>query len=236
MITVENLSFAYENEQVLKNVSCSFDEGTINVIIGASGCGKTTFCRCICGVIPTSVQGSFEGRIQIFGEDISGKSIPEIGRTVGYVMQEPDHQIVATTVEDDLAFGPENMRVAPSEIRERISEAAHEAGVPVDFFLRNPMKLSGGEKKRVAIAGVLAMNPKILLFDEPFSNMDKAGKRSLLAVFRKLKSLGKTLIIVEHDFMQLDFADKWIVMDKGKLTLDGLPKNVKELLGESLWH
>jgi energy-coupling factor transporter ATP-binding protein EcfA2 len=242
-IEIIGLSFSYHNDDArtaqapaLKNVHLHIDRGTISVVIGPSGCGKTTLLRCLTGVIPSITGGTLSGRVTVGDFDVTAGVKPhDVALTAGLVMQEPDHQIVMTTVEDDLAFGPENRMIPPAEIRARTDACALDVGLSRKL-LDAPVTLSGGEKQRLVIGGDLACGPDILLFDEPMGRLDAQGRAMFADLARGLKADGKTLVVVEHDYETLDFADTWILMKDGTIVHASAPKDApSKLLKEALW-
>ena len=248
IIEIQNLSFAYGTAEeieasttyaALKNINLNIEKGEILVLIGASGCGKTTLCRCISGLIPRVIKGELTGNIRAFENDINDTdkiSLAEITEHMGIVMQEPDHQIIMSTVEDDLAFGPENMMQESSIIRSNVDEMSDSVNLS-EKALVNPSELSGGEKQRLAIGGVLIMDSQVIIFDEPMSNLDNQEKGRLISYIKTLKTQGKTVVIVEHDFECLDFADRWVLMKEGEIVSINKPSNIsKKLLEEGLWQ
>lgn len=238
ILTVSQLSFFYEDANIpsVSDINISIMPGTINVILGPSGCGKTTLCRCLTGIIPNAYDGKLTGKIQFRGSNIIGDKLSKIAEKIGLVMQEPDNQIVASTVEDDIAFGPENMMTAPDMIRDIVDGKIDEMSLH-ELELRSPTRLSGGEKQRTIIAGILALGPEIMVFDEPMSSLDEESKVRFINVVKALKEDGKTVIIVEHDFYRLDFADNWIIMKDGNMMAEGKPSDIdKKLLEVELWH
>lgn len=222
MIKVNGLSFAYEDEPVLNDINLDIEQGSISVLLGPSGCGKSTLCKCLCGIIPKALSGEFGGEIIVDGKDISTIKLSSLISKIGLVMQEPDLQIVQYTVEDDVAFAPENLCVEPVEIRKRVDAVLSRLKLE-SMGLRNPSRISGGEKQRVAIAGILALEPGIIVFDEPMSALDEEGKTIFIETVKELSSMGKTLVIAEHDFDQLNFADRWIEMLDGKIIREATP-------------
>ena len=249
LIEIKNLNFKYPKQEdsgensiarlVLYDINLCIEKKEIVVLIGASGCGKTTLCRCITGIIPRLIKGDITGTISSYDKEIT--NVKEIGfgelsGYMGFVMQEPDHQIVMSTVEDDIAFGPENMMRDPQIIREAVDRTAAQVNLE-DKKLRTPTKLSGGEKQRLAIGGALVMESQILIFDEPMSNLDNIEKVRFIEHIKKLREEGKTILIVEHDYEQLDFADKWVLMKNGRIIFQGAPENVDvNILEQELWQ
>lgn len=218
-VRVKSLSFAYDSspeKTVLSGIDFSLEPKTITAVIGLSGCGKSTLCRILSGIIPQCILGTVSGEVLIGGEEIANQPLSVLSQKVGYVMQDPDRQIIASTVEDELAFGPENLMLPPEEIRERADKVMKQLGLE-KLALRNPLSLSGGEKQLVAAAAVLTMEPDILIMDEPMSNVDQEGRRKMTELMKSLRESGKTVIVVEHDYELLDFADSWMVMENGKI-------------------
>ena len=197
------------------------------VLTGPSGCGKTTLCRCFNGLIPLFYGGKLEGEVVVAGCKVVEHSIYELARHVGLVFQNPENQLFALSVEKDVAFGLENLAVPRDEMRKRVDWALQITGIE-DLSERSPHELSGGQQQRVAIACVLAMQPDVMILDEPTSFLDPVGAQKIFEVINELnKELGITVILVEH---RLDLASKYanhvIVMDEGKVVLDGEPRGV----------
>lgn len=227
MIVTENLYFRYadekdENQYALKNVNINIGDGEFVVIIGHNGSGKSTLSKLLNGIYyPT------QGKITIDQLDTSDESlIWEIRKRAGMVFQNPDNQLVATIVEEDVAFGPENMGLPSSEIRKRVDDAL--AAVSMDAFKRKPPHhLSGGQKQRVAIAGILAMKPKCIIFDEPTAMLDPSGRKEVIQTIRHLNQNEKmTVVHITHFMDEAVYADRIIVMDAGEIVLEGTPREV----------
>ncbi len=209
-------------ENVLKNLTLSIDKGDFVAVLGHNGCGKSTFAKlCNAIVIPQS------GKVYIDGIDTSyDAKLYDIRRKVGMVFQNPDNQIVATIVEDDVAFGPENLGIEPKEIRHRVDEALKQVEM---YHFRNfePHKLSGGQKQRVAIAGIIAMQPECIVLDEPTAMLDPRGRREVMKTIKELnEKLGITIVLITHYMDEAVKANRVIVMDEGNVLLDGSPKEV----------
>lgn len=198
-LLVENLTFRYRDRQspAIKNLSFTANAGEILLIAGASGCGKTTLIRAINGLIPRSYKGDVTGRLEIFGEATAQWKLSQISQRVGTVLQDPERQILGTKVLNEVAFGLENLGVARSEILQRVNEVLSELGLEA-LRDRETFNLSGGEKQKVALAGVLAMRPKILMLDEPLASLDPASARESLDIVRRLANEGMTVLMVEH--------------------------------------
>ena len=211
----------------IEDVSIRLETGEFVILTGPSGCGKTTLCRCFNGLIPHFYQGKLEGALVVAGLRVEEHPIYELARHVGLVFQNPENQLFALSVEKDVAFGLENLGVPRDEIKERVDWALQMTGIE-DLRDRAPHELSGGQQQRVAIACVLAMQPEIMVLDEPTSFLDPLGAQKIFEVIHDLnKKLGITVILVEH---RLDLASKYanhvIVMNEGKIVLDGEPREV----------
>lgn len=207
-LTVTDLSFKYrsENEFIFKNISFSVSKGSVVVLSGLSGSGKTTLCYLLTGIIPRIYKGDILGTVKLFGNDLSNLSAEKISSDLGIVFQDPETQLFMPTVEDELAFAPENLCLSRDEIENRISAALKITGIE-DLRLRETNTLSGGQKQLVAIASVLTMEPKILIFDEITSQIDLVGRQKIKELIISLKNEGKTIIIVEHGHENSDLAD-----------------------------
>lgn len=229
IVEIENLIFEYaaneEDHQELKkaidNVSFAIEKGTFTAIIGKNGSGKSTLAKNLNGLlIPSS------GRILIAGLDTRDDELVwQIRQTAGMVFQNPDNQLVSSIVEDDIAFGPENLGIAPHEIRERVDDSI--AAVGMSKFLHDaPHHLSGGQKQRIAIAGVLAMKPDCIIFDEPTAMLDPQGRNDVMKIIKELSKEGITIILITHFMEEAAEADRVIIMNEGKILLDGRPSVV----------
>ncbi len=227
-IEFENVSFAYRDEEegtehkVIENLSLSIEKGDFVCVLGHNGCGKSTTAK-LCNAI--LIPGS--GKVYVDGIDTADESkINDIRRKVGMVFQNPDNQIVATIVEDDVAFGPENLGIEPTEIRRRVDEALKQVEM-YDFRLSEPHKLSGGQKQRVAIAGIIAMKPECIVLDEPTAMLDPRGRREVMKTVKMLnEEFGITVVFITHYMDEAVRAKRVIVMDEGKIVLDGTPREV----------
>lgn len=227
-IEFENVTFSYRDEEegtvntVIKDLSFTVDKGDFVCVLGHNGCGKSTTAKlCNAILIPDS------GRVLVDGIDTKDEDkIYGIRRKVGMVFQNPDNQIVATIVEDDVAFGPENLGIDPKEIRERVDEALKQVEM-YDFRTSEPHKLSGGQKQRVAIAGIIAMKPECIVLDEPTAMLDPRGRREVMKTVKMLnEEFGITVIFITHYMDEAVKAKRVIVMDEGKIILDGAPREV----------
>ncbi|GHU37724.1 energy-coupling factor transporter ATP-binding protein EcfA1 [Clostridia bacterium] len=230
IISVEDVSFTYfatdsesgKADYALKNISLEFEEGTFTAVLGHNGSGKSTLAKLISVILlPTA------GKITVDGIDASDEArMFDIRKNVGMVFQNPDNQIVASIVEEDVAFGPENLGVPPDEIRTRVDESLELVGMS-EYKLHSPHKLSGGQKQRVAIAGILAMHPKVIILDEATAMLDPSGRREVMQTIMRLnKKLGMTVILITHYMNEAVDADRVIVLSGGEVYLDGTPRKV----------
>ena len=228
MIECRNLFFKYtagENQEekiAINDVNLQIKEGEFIAILGHNGSGKSTMAKHMNALlIPT------EGKMLVNKMDTSDmNNLWNIRETAGMVFQNPDNQLVATIVEEDVAFGPENLGVPPEEIRKRVDEALERVGMS-EYKRHAPHLLSGGQKQRIAIAGILAMKPKCIIFDEPTAMLDPSGRKEVLDTIIDLnKNYGITVILITHYMDEAAKADRIVVMDKGKLILDGKPRDV----------
>jgi len=216
-IQVENLSYAYPGSQaVLKELNFTVEAGETVAIIGLSGCGKTTLCQCLCGLAPQVLGGTMQGQVFIQGRSTTDYKLPKLACEIGMVFQNPDLQLVTTTVEDEIAFAPENLCLPPVEISRRVEEIINLLGFS-HLRLKNPGLLSGGQKQLLSLGAVLALHPSILVLDEPMAQLDEKGRRLVREILLALRSQGKTLIIVEHDLENVDFADRFLLMEAGQI-------------------
>lgn len=227
IIKVENVSYDYrrfEDEKLpaVRGVSFEIEEGEFVVIGGANGSGKSTLAKMLNGLLKPT-----DGKIEVLGMDVSDEEkVFEIRRNVGIVFQNPDNQTVASIVEDDVAFGPENLGVPREEIVSRVQWALKAVGME-EYAKSTPFKMSGGQKQRIAIAGILAMKPKIIVLDEATSMLDPNGRKEVMAVLKKLnEEENMTVIHITHHMEEAADADRILVMDGGKLVMDGAPREV----------
>ena len=198
-LVVDNLSFRYRDRQgaAIHNISFEANPGEILLIAGASGCGKTTLVRCINGLVPRSYKGEVEGKVLVFGEEVKNWKLSQISQKIGTVLQDPERQILGTKVVNEVAFGLENLGMPREEIYQRVDEALNFLKIP-HLRDRETFNLSGGEKQKVALAGVLAMRPSILLLDEPLASLDPASAQDTLDAVRTLADQGMSVLMVEH--------------------------------------
>jgi energy-coupling factor transporter ATPase len=229
IIKTENLTYTYPGgtKPSIRDVSIKIDKGEFVLITGPSGCGKTTLCRCFNGLIPHFYQGELKGEITVAGLRISEQPIYEMAKHVGLVFQNPENQLFALSVEKDVAFGLENLGVPREEMRKRVDWALNLTGI-YDLRERAPHELSGGQQQRVAIASVLAMQPEIIVLDEPTSFLDPLGAKKIFEVIYDLnRKLGITVVLVEHRLdLTARYANHIAVMDDGKIVLDGDPRRI----------
>ena len=225
-IEFDKVSFSYESEdsntEVLENFSLKINNGEFLAVLGHNGCGKSTVAK-LCKAIEVPQKG----KVTVDGIDTSDEDrLYDIRQKVGMVFQNPDNQIVATIVEDDVAFGPENLGVEPEEIRRRVDEALKSVSM-YEFRHFEPHKLSGGQKQRVAIAGIIAMEPECIVLDESTAMLDPRGRQEVMNTVLKLnREEGKTVVFITHYMDEAVKADRVVVMDKGRIILDGKPKEV----------
>jgi energy-coupling factor transporter ATP-binding protein EcfA2 len=219
-LVIKNLSFQYRTrpEPAIQNISFELQPGEMLLIAGSSGCGKTTLARCINGLIPRSYRGKREGQVLLHGKDVAEMQIADMAQTVGTLLQDPERQIVAPNVFNEIAFGPENLGLPRDEILARVEQAMKRLRIE-HLRDRETFNLSGGEKQKVALAGLLAMNPSILLLDEPLASLDPASAHEALEVFRSLADEGKTIVLIEHRVEDAIAArpDRLLYMDAGQV-------------------
>lgn len=227
-IHVENVTFLYGTDdplslkEALSGVSLAVERGEFVALLGHNGCGKSTLAKHFNAMLlPTS------GKVFVDGMDTTEEALKyEIRRRVGLVLQNPDNQLVASIVEEDVAFGPENLGVPPKEIRQRVDDAL-KAVEMYDYRLAAPYKLSGGQKQRVAIAGIIAMQPECIVLDEPTAMLDPRGRTEVLDTIHKLnRELGITIVLITHYMDEAVTADRVVVMDSGRILTEGTPKEV----------
>lgn len=229
IIETKNLTYTYPGgtKPSIRDISIKIEKGEFTLITGPSGCGKTTLCRCFNGLIPHFYQGEITGEIEISGLKVAEHPIHELAKHVGLVFQDPENQLFALSVEKDVAFGMENLGVPRDEMRKRVDWALKLAGI-YDLRERPPHELSGGQQQRAAIASVLAMQPEVIVLDEPTSFLDPLGAKKIFEVIYELnKTLGITIILVEHRLdLTAKYANHIIILDEGKVVLDGGPREI----------
>jgi len=229
VIETKNLTYTYPGgtKPSIRDASIKIEKGEFTLITGPSGCGKTTLCRCFNGLIPHFYQGELKGEISVVGLNVAKHPIYELATHVGLVFQNPENQLFALSVEKDVAFGLENIGIPREEMRKRVDWALKLADI-YDLRERAPHELSGGQQQRVAIATVLAMQPEVIVLDEPTSFLDPLGAKKIFEVIYELnKTLGITVVLVEHRLdLTARYADHIIIMDEGKVVLDGEPREI----------
>jgi energy-coupling factor transporter ATP-binding protein EcfA2 len=228
-ISARNLSFTYAGAEKpsMENLNIEIEKGEFVVLTGPSGCGKTTLCRCLNGLIPNFYSGELAGELEVDGVNVKDKTTAELATHVGFVFQNPENQLFSLSVERDVGFGLENLGVPRDEAIKRVDWAMEATGI-LDLRGKPPYELSGGQQQRAAIAGVLAMRPRIIVLDEPTSFLDPKSAAEIVDVIAKLsRELDLTTLLVEH---RLDivarYANRVIVMDRGRVELDGSPSEV----------
>jgi len=231
-LAIEGLTFRYRarSEPALHEVALTLARGELLLVAGSSGCGKTTLIRCINGLIPRSYKGELRGRLLLNGQDTSGMPLSRISQIVGTVLQDPERQILGAHVSAEVAFGLENLGLPRQEIRQRVDETLDYLGIS-HLRDRETFYLSGGEKQKISLAGVLAMRPGILLLDEPLASLDPASAQEALALFRRLADEGVSILLVEHrveDVLSIH-PDRVISMQDGRVTYDGSPAGLMEV-------
>ena len=220
-ISFEDVSFAYEENFLFEHLNFEVEEGEFVAIHGHNASGKSTLARLCDGLLTAD-----KGKISVFGKPVEGKKLYDIRKEVGIVFQNPDNQAVASIVEDDVAFGAENIALPRKEIKERIDFALNAVGIP-DLREATVSRLSGGQKQRVAIAGVLALKPKIMILDEATAMLDPRGRKEICDVVKKLhKEEGITVLFVTHFMEEALLADRAIVMNQGKIVMNASPKEI----------
>jgi energy-coupling factor transporter ATPase len=229
IIETKNLTYTYPGvtKQSIKDISINVEKGEFVLITGPSGCGKTTLCRCFNGLIPHFYQGELKGKITVAGMDTIKHQTHAMAKSVGLVFQNPENQLFALSVEKDVAFGLENLGMPREEMRARVEWALKLTGIH-DLRERSPHEISGGQQQRVALAAVLAMQPEIIVLDEPTSFLDPLSAEKIFEVIHELnKKLGVTVLLVEHRLdLTARYADHIIIMDEGKVCFDGKPREI----------
>lgn len=228
IISAENLAFRYQGMDgapdvtVFEDLDLAIEEGSFTAILGTNGCGKSTLAKHFNSILlPTG------GKVYVCGLDTSDPDrLMAVRRNVGMVFQNPDNQIVANVVEEDVAFGPENLGIASPEIRRRVDVALKQVGM-YEYREHAPHLLSGGQKQRIAIAGVIAMEPRCIVLDEPTAMLDPQGRRDVIDTIKRLnKEKGITVVLITHHMDEAAQADRVVVLDKGTVAADGTPREV----------
>jgi energy-coupling factor transporter ATPase len=229
LIETEKLTYTYPGgtKPSISDISIKVERGEFVLITGPSGCGKTTLCRCFNGLIPHFYQGELKGKITVAGMDTNIHQAHVMARSVGLVFQNPENQLFALSIEKDVAFGLENLGIPREEMRERVEWALKLTNI-YDLRERSPHEVSGGQQQRVAIAAVLAMQPEIIVLDEPTSFLDPLSAEKIFEVIHELnKKLGITVVLVEHRLdLTAKYADHIIIMDEGNVCYDGNPRKI----------
>ncbi len=224
-ITTKNLCFEYNDDpsdRAVKDLNISIEKGSFVAVLGHNGSGKSTLAKLINGVLlPT------EGTVTVDGLVTSDENqLMQIRRKVGMVFQNPDNQIVGSVVEEDVAFGPENLGVEPEQIRQRVDEALEAVGMS-EYRLHSPARLSGGQKQRVAVAGILAMMPECIILDEATAMLDPAGREEIMDTVKRLnRQRGITVVLITHYMNEAAQADRILVMNDGSVRMDGTPGEI----------
>ena len=233
IIEIKNVSFEYSDEQTVytavKNINLNIERGSFTVILGHNGSGKSTLAKMMNGLNKPTFGDVFVDGINTKDEETE----IEVKRRVGMVFQNPDNQLVASIVEEDVAFGPENLGLAPEVIRQRVDKALEAVGMS-EFANSTPHRLSGGQKQRIAIAGIIAMEPECLVLDEPTAMLDPKGRREIIDTLERLnKEKSITVVLITHYMEEAEKADRVLVMNDGEIIKDGKPsevfQNVKQL-------
>ncbi len=229
IIETKNLTYIYPGatKPSINNVSIKVEKGDFVLITGPSGCGKTTLCRCFNGLIPHFYQGELKGEILVAGKDVTKQQTHEMAKYVGLVFQNPENQLFALSIEKDVAFGLENLGFNREEMRKRVDWALNLTGI-YDIRERSPHEVSGGQQQRVAIAAVLAMQPEIIVLDEPTSFLDPLSAETIFEVIHDLNQrLGITVVLVEHRLdLTARYANHIIIMDEGNVCSNGETRQI----------
>ena len=229
VICVQDLSYSYEGSDtlVLKDINLTIGEGEYVAVMGPSGAGKSTLCLALNGIIPCFMGGKFYGQVSVLGRDTLDLSVADLAQNVGMVFQDPETQLVANTVEDEIAFGLENVKLPPDEIRRRIGEVLKIVRLE-GYEMKHPNVLSGGQKQRLAIAAALALRPRVMVLDEPTSQLDPMGAEEVFSVIRELNErLGMTVVVVTHDSERVaEYADRVVLVYDGRVLADCPPEEL----------
>ncbi len=229
ILEIKGLSFQYPDspKKAVADFELAVPEGEVVVLAGQSGCGKSTLLRAVNGLIPHMYSGEYTGDVLVGGASVKSSNMRDLAQKVGFLFQNPENQIFMFTVERDVAFGLENLGVSRPEMRSRVDEAMRLLDI-TDLALRAPHELSDGQKQRVALAGVLAMRPKLVILDEPTSLLDPKTAAELVDLVARLRrELGTTFVVVEHRLdLLVKVADRLVVMSEGRKVLEGKPRDV----------
>ena len=227
IIKIENLIFEYRKEEeeqpvkAINNISLEVEKGSFTAILGKNGSGKSTLAKNLNGLLlPTG------GTVYVNGYNTANEEhIWDVRQSAGMVFQNPDNQLVSAIVEDDVAFGPENLGIEPAEIRRRVDKALEDVNMG-PFKGKSPHLLSGGQKQRIAIAGVVAMKPRCIIFDEPTAMLDPKGRKEIMSIIKELHEEGITVVLITHFMDEAVNADRVIIMHQGEIFMDGTPAEV----------
>ncbi len=236
-IKVENVCFSYKNDNgedipVLNNISFEIKKGEFAVILGHNGSGKSTLAKLLNLILSPKSGKIYINGMDITSDDLTDDEVYSVRQRIGMVFQNPDNQLVSSVVEEDVAFGPENLGVSPEEIRQRVDSALDTVGM-TEFARHSPSQLSGGQKQRVAIAGIIAMLPDCIVFDEATSMLDPSGRRDVMRAIERLnKEKGITIIHITHNMNEAINADRVIVVNDGSICMNDKPKAVFSNIGK----
>lgn len=229
VVSVRDLTYYYPRMEAptLRDVNMTVERGEFLLICGPTGSGKTTLCRCLLGLIPHFFAGRMEGKVSILGMDTLDQPPSRLASRVGIVFQNPEDQLVAMSVEDEIAFGPQNLGLSRDEVKSRVDEAIALVGIS-ELRGRSPYELSSGQQQKVAIASILAMHPEILILDEPTSMIDPKSAAEIIDFIGRLnRERGMTVVIAEHRLENVSqYADKILVTNEGRVLTNGLPQKV----------
>lgn len=225
IVEIRDLTFAYPDGTVaLENINLALEEGTITALIGQNGCGKTTLSKLMNGILKPT-----EGTIMVGGLDVSaGCSIKDLVLNIGYVFQNPDHQLFNSSVYDEIAYAPRNIGLDEAEVDARVREAAHIAGVHEDIFEESPMLVARGIRQRIAIASILSLRPKLIIVDEPTTGQDHRQSIEIMEFLKEMNAkTGNTVLIITHEMdIVAQYANRIVVMKKGAILMNGTPAEV----------
>ena len=227
VIRMEHLCFRYAGQEgpALHDVTLRVRQGEMVVVMGATGAGKSTLAKCLNRVVPVFQPGELSGELALFGQPLRGEGVAELAGRVGLVSQDFEAQLFATNVVQEIVFGMEQLGVSTEEMRRRLPSALQAVGL-VGFERRDPATLSGGEKQRLAIAATLALEPRLLVFDEPTTDLDPIGKLEIFAVLAAMRRRGYTLLVIEHEIAAAEEADRLVIMSEGRIVADDVPRQV----------
>ena len=228
-ISIEDFTFHYRGQErpALEHIHAQAEEGTSSVVMGHGGAGKSTLCCALNGLVPGFFRGRVQGRVVVKGREVARHKVAEMSRVVGLVLQDFEAQLFSTNVELEMAFGPENQCLAPSEIKRRVDHYLEFVGLG-KLRRREPASLSGGQKQRLAIGSILAMEPEVLVMDEPTTDLDPVGRQEVLSVAGDLRKTGRVLLIVDHEPETVEYADQVWLMKDGQIVAKGKPGEVLE--------